>query len=249
MRSTCKILAHRGASADRPENTLEAFRLAMRHCADGFELDVHLTQDGHVVVAHDEALERVSNGNGLIADHKLEDLKKLTFSKQYPSQPSCEIPTLAEVYALVADTKYTINVELKNTMLPYLELPQKLIDLELEYAMTGRVIYSSFNHYPLRTIQQLAAKAEREAQIGLLYESNLLDPWLYAKNVGASAIHPHYKILKAYPEIVESCREHGIKVNTWTVDELADMEFLFKLNVDAIITGKPNVAYFLRDDE
>ena len=230
-----KILAHRGASHDMPENTMEAFCLAVEQGVDGFELDVHLTRDGHVVVTHDETLERVSNGKGNVCDHDLVDLKHLTFSKLHSELPACTLPTLAEVYALVADTGHYINVELKTTKHFYPELPVKLLRLEQEYAMAGRVIYSSFNHYSLRAIKQLNPQAET----GILYVENLVDPWVYAKYLAAQAIHPHFQIIKAHPEIVEFCHANKIKVNVWTVDEPSDIDFMLKLGVDSIITNKP----------
>ena len=67
------VWAHRGASAYAPENTLEAFQLAVSQKADGVELDVQLTKDGELVVAHDETIDRVSNGSGRIVDHTLEE--------------------------------------------------------------------------------------------------------------------------------------------------------------------------------
>ena len=70
------IQAHRGASADAPENTMEAFRLAVDIAADGIELDVHLTKDGEVVVIHDDTIDRTSNGTGKVSDMTLEELRR-----------------------------------------------------------------------------------------------------------------------------------------------------------------------------
>ena len=76
-----QVWAHRGASAYAPENTLEAFRLAAEMGADGVELDVQLSRDGELVVAHDETIDRVSNGTGYIKDYTLAQLKKLSFNR------------------------------------------------------------------------------------------------------------------------------------------------------------------------
>lgn len=238
-----RIQAHRGASAYRPENTLEAFSLAIEQKADGLELDVHLTKDGHVVVAHDARLERVSNGAGLINSHTLDELKSLNFNKLFPEQPVCRIPTLAEVYSLVKDTTITVNVELKTTELLYPELPEKLVRLEREYSMEERVIYSSFNHYSLLAIKGI----NPTAKIGLLYELGMVDPWVYAKYVAASAIHPHYFVISALPETVCKCHENGIMVNVWTVDDPKALGLMFKSGVDAVITNKPDLAIACRD--
>jgi len=237
-----KILAHRGASAYRPENTMEAFHLAVEQGADGFELDVHLSKDGHVVVTHDFTLDRLSNGHGHVCDYDLADLKKLNFNKNIPGCVACQIPTLAEVFALVAETSLVVNVELKTTEALYPQMPAKLLQLEQEYGMTGRVTYSSFNHYSLLAIKQLSP----EAKIELLYDLGLVDPWVYAKYVSAAAVNPHYLIVKALPDTVARGHENGIKVNVWTVDSPEDIALMLKLGVDTIITNKPDVALQVR---
>jgi len=232
-----KILAHRGASAYLPENTIEAFKLAIEQGADGFELDVHLTKDGEVVVAHDLGLERVSNGTGRICDHTLAELKALDFSKGFDCE-KCIIPTLAEVYELVADTNLLVNVELKTIEELYPAMPEKLIRLEQKHSMSGRVLYSSFNHYSLMALRQF----DKAANIGLLYELGMVDPWVYAKYLAADAIHPHYYVTMALPETIARCHEQGIKVNVWTVDDPRAIGFLMSHKVDGIITNKPDLA-------
>jgi len=238
-----KIQAHRGASAYRPENTLEAFSLAVEQKADGIELDVHLSKDGYIVVAHDERLERVSNGDGLIKDHTLDELKALNFNKLFPDQPICRIPTLAEVYGLVKDASVTVNVELKTTVHLYPELPEKLMSLERKYNMKERVMYSSFNHYSLLDLRRI----DPEAKIGLLYDVGIVHPWVYAKYIRADAIHPHYFVIMTLPDTVERCHENGIMVNVWTVDDPKTLGHMFKCGVDGVITDKPDAAVACRD--
>ena len=109
-----KIWAHRGASGYAPENTLEAFKLAAEMGADGVELDVQLTKDGEVVVVHDERIDRVSDGSGLVAEYTLEELRQFNFNKMHPEFAEiCRIPTLREVLECLKDTGLTVNVELK----------------------------------------------------------------------------------------------------------------------------------------
>ena len=232
------ILAHRGASAYRPENTLEAFELALMQDADGFELDAQLTKDGYVVVAHDERLERVSNGVGYINDHTLEELKTLDFGKGFPGRQKCRIPTLGEVYSLIKGTGATVNVELKTTEFMYPELPEKLLGLEREFSMQGRVIYSSFNHYSLLALRQI----DKQVKIGLLYDMGLVDPWVYASHLSADAIHPHYKIVALLPGTVARCHEAGLMVNVWVVNDPKMIGFMLECGVDALMTDAPDVA-------
>jgi glycerophosphoryl diester phosphodiesterase len=211
--------------------------------ADGIELDVHLSKDGEIVVAHDASLERVSNGKGYINDHTLEELKSLEINDLPSAIPPYRIPTLSEVFSLVKPSALTINIELKTTERLYPELPRKLLALADEYAMGERVIYSSFNHYSLKEIKAL----DPSARIGLLYDLGMVDPWAYASYVGADAIHPHYFVIAALPETVALCHEHGVKVNVWTVDEPDAIKLMLKCAVDGIITNKPDIAVACRD--
>jgi glycerophosphoryl diester phosphodiesterase len=227
---------------------MEAFSLAIEQGADGFELDVHLTKDGEIVVAHDERLERVSDGTGYINDHTLEELKSLNVAKLFAGSAQeaqvCRIPALAEVFSLVKPTALALNIEMKTNERLYLELPGKLDALTKEYAMEDRVIYSSFNHYLLQMIKRIDA----QAKIGLLYDLGMIDPWVYAKYTGADAIHPHYRIIAALPETVVRCHENGVKVNVWTADDPQVIKLMLKCGVDGLITNKPDVAAACRGE-
>jgi glycerophosphoryl diester phosphodiesterase len=223
--------------AYEPENTLPSFALAVEQGADGIELDVQLTLDGEVVVAHDETLERVSDGSGWLKNHTLDELKRLNFGVRFGK--TVRIPTLAEVYALVKDTRTFVNVELKTTEFVYHGLAEKLLALEREYNMHGRVLYSSFNHYSLKDFPETT-------QTGLLYDNVLIDPWLYARRVNAAAIHPYYKALVNAPGTVACCHGHGIRVHTWTANDPDVIKFLYSEGVDAVITNTPDVAVKLR---
>jgi glycerophosphoryl diester phosphodiesterase len=239
------IQAHRGASVFHSENTLEAFSLAIEQGADGIELDVHLSKDGEIVVAHDARLERVSNGKGFINDHTLEELKSLNFNNSYFSGQTYRIPLLSEVFSLLKPSNLTVNIELKTTERLYPDLPEKLLALAGEYAMNERIIYSSFNHYSLKQIKTLNSGAK----IGLLYELGMVDPWVYAKYLGADAIHPHYYVIAALPETVERCHEHGVMVNVWTVDDSQAIKLMLKYGVDGIITNRPDIAAACRNGQ
>ena len=107
------VLAHRGASGHAPENTLEAFRVAMEMGAEGFELDVHVSRDGELVVIHDETVDRTTDGTGYVKDLTLRELKALDASNGMAAYRGARIPTLGEVYDLIRDTKHIVNVEIK----------------------------------------------------------------------------------------------------------------------------------------
>ena len=108
------IWAHRGASAYAPENSMEAFKMAHEIGADGIELDVHLTKDGHLVVAHDETIDRCSNGSGLIIDKTLSELLSFDFSNNKENFSDIRIPTLEQVLDFIKQTNMVLNIEIKN---------------------------------------------------------------------------------------------------------------------------------------
>ena len=108
-----RILGHRGASRDAPENTLAAFELALAQGADGVELDARLCGSGEVVVFHDQRLERLTGATGKVADTPWSALKALEVRAGPPGSAPGRIPLLAEVLAGLPRTAL-INVELKS---------------------------------------------------------------------------------------------------------------------------------------
>ncbi len=233
-----KIWAHRGASAYAPENTIPAFKMALEMGVDGIELDVHESSDGKLMVIHDETLDRTSNGKGRVVDMTCQELKKLDFSNGNEKFKNARIPMLREVYGLVKNTNITINVEVKSDIVIYYGIWNKLIELEREMGMQGRIVYSSFNHYVLMKLREV----DPSCKIGLLYSNGLVDPWVYANHLKAEAIHPHYLVALKAEGLISGCRKAGIDVNAWTVNDKDAMRELIDANINAIITNYPDVA-------
>ncbi|MEG1547937.1 MAG: glycerophosphodiester phosphodiesterase [Clostridia bacterium] len=233
-----KVWAHRGASAYAPENTIPAFRMAVEMGADGIELDVHESADGKLMVIHDETVDRTSNGSGRVVDMTCQQLKQLDFSNGFEDYTGARIPTLREVYGLLRSTDVTVNVEIKCDVVIYYGIWDKLIELEREMGMEGRILYSSFNHYVLMELR----KSAPQSKIGLLYSCGLVDPWVYANYLQADAIHPHYFAALQAPDLIDGCREHGVDINTWTVNDSESIKKLAAANINAIITNMPDMA-------
>ena len=234
------IFGHRGASGYAPENTLEAFRLAMEMGADGFELDVHMSKDGELVVIHDETVDRTTDGTGWVKDLTLAELKKLDASNGMAPYKGARIPTLGEVYDLIRDTNHMVNVEIKTDSVFYPGLAEKCLALEAEKGMAGRIIYSSFNHYTMRELKALAP----QAKTALLYEAIIPEPWDYARSLGADYLHPIQSNV-FWPGLAERCLEEGIGLNFWTVNTRETMAECLKYGV-GIITNYPDIALRLR---
>ncbi|MDO5521742.1 MAG: glycerophosphodiester phosphodiesterase [bacterium] len=236
-----KIFAHRGASGYAPENTLEAFKLAMEQNADGIELDVQLTKDGEVVVIHDETIDRVSDHKGSVKDYTVEELKTFSFDNHMEAYKGAKIPTLREVFELVRGKDIVINIELKTGIYWYQGLEEKTVALVKEYGMQDRVIYSSFNHYSVQMVRSLDERAE----VAYLYSDVILNVEDYAKKTGVAGLHPALYHLKM-KDFMKQYKESGLKVRVWTVNEKEDVEELIRNKIDAVITNYPDVAINIR---
>lgn len=235
------VYAHRGASGYAPENTLEAFKLAMDMGADGFELDVHLSRDGELIVMHDEKVDRTTNGTGRIMDMTLEELKQLDASYGMEQYKGAKIPTLREVFALIQGTDTLINCELKTDNIRYEGIEEKCLQLAEEMGVKKQLLYSSFNHYSLMKIKAL----DPEVPTGALYSHAIYQPWEYVKPLGIENIHPHLANLYI-PGLIEGCLKAGVGINPWTVNEEPIMELCIRHGI-GIITNFPDKALALRD--
>ncbi|HHT69433.1 MAG TPA: glycerophosphodiester phosphodiesterase [Firmicutes bacterium] len=227
------VMAHRGYSSKAPENTMPAFELALEAGSGGIELDVHLTKDGEVVVIHDNKVDRTTNGEGPVGSFTMAELRELDAGSWFSSEfKGTRIPTLREVLELIKDHNVLLNVETKAS-LGFEQLNDRVAPLLDEYGMWERTIISSFNHYALVHMKAIRP----QARTGILYNCGLVDPWVYAKSIGASALHPHH--MTAIPELVQAAQQNGMMVNVWTVDEADDIERVKLAKVDSIITNVP----------
>ena len=232
------VFAHRGASGTAPENTLEAFQLAASQGADGVELDVHLCRSGELVVAHDETVDRVSDGTGPIRDLSLKELKALRFNKTHPEYADARLPTLEEVFDLLLPTGLEINIELKNSWIDYPDLEKRVIDLAAKSFRLDRVWFSSFNHLSMVRVKEI----DPSLRCGLLYEATMVRPWAYAVALGMDALHPHFSAVLTPGGICPPAHRAGIRVHPWTVNTEEDLRRVLAEGVDIVITNYPDRA-------
>lgn len=235
------IFGHRGASGYAPENTLEAFRLAMDMGADGFELDVHMSRDGELVVIHDESVDRTTDGHGFVRDLTLAQLKALDASNHMDAYRGAKIPTLAEVYDLIRDTHHIVNVEIKTDECFYPGMEEACLALAKEKGVEDRILYSSFNHHTLLKMRQL----KPDVKLGMLFGDIMLRPWEYAKQLDVEYLHP-MKMNIYVPGFVEGTLGAGYGINMWTIDDEPTMLECLKCGA-GIITNLPDVAVALRE--
>lgn len=232
------VIAHRGASAAAPPNTLAAFEKAAELGADGVEFDVHLSADGVPVVIHDSTVDATTDGSGRVADLSLDALKQLDAGSHFsPAFAGERIPTLEEILEAVGQ-RLLLNVELKSTSLRENGLERAVTAQVERHGLSDGVLFSSFNPFALRRAKRIAP----HIRAGLLYAPNLPLPlrraWL-APLFPHEARHPEHTMVDA--RFMAWARRRGYQVNTWTVDEPAEMQRLINLGVNAIITNVPDV--------
>jgi glycerophosphoryl diester phosphodiesterase len=232
-------IAHRGASAYAPGNTLAAFRLALEMGADGFELDVMLSADGHLVVIHDDMVDRTTDGSGPVRQKTLAELKALDAGARFDVRFAGErIPTLQEVFDLVAGNRAFVNVELKADSLRGNGLEEKLVALIRCYDLGERLLISSFNPFALWRMRWLAP----DMSLALLYAENmpvhLRNRW-FAFLSHPDALSPSFRM--ATQQHLRWVKSKGYRLYVWTVDEEPEMRRLTALGVDGMITNKPDL--------
>jgi glycerophosphoryl diester phosphodiesterase len=229
-----KLLAHRGVSTLAPENTISAFKMALELNLAGIELDVQLSKDGHLVVCHDENVERTTDSKGFIKDLTLHEIIKLDAGSWFDRKFAGEkIPTLEEVLELIGGRNVVLNIELKSGIVLYEGLEKKLLDVLGKYNFLERTIFSSFNHYCLLKLKELNSKV----RIGILYYAGLVDPWEYGKKLGAYSLHPFFPSVTE--TMVQNCLKENLKVIPFTVNDKNMAKKLVDWGVEYIITDVP----------
>jgi glycerophosphoryl diester phosphodiesterase len=238
------IIAHRGASAYAPENTLAAFRLAGEMGADAIELDAKLTADGQIVVHHDGMLDRTTTGSGRLSEHTLAQIRQLDAGRKYDVRFSGErVPTLEEVLAEIGQ-QLLINVELKDYERPRDDLPQAAAALVRSMGLQARVLFSSFNPLALRRARRQAP--EIPTALLVTASDSRAKRALYRMISSPWACHPEERMVDA--KLIDDEHRRGRRVNVWTVNNAARIAALFAGGVDGVITAMPDLAYGLRNE-
>jgi glycerophosphoryl diester phosphodiesterase len=233
-RSGALVLGHRGASAEAPENTLAAFRLALAQGADGFELDAWRCRSGEVVVGHDERTARVAGVDLRVPEASLEELRALDVGAWKGEAFRGErMPLLEEV--LEAFPAAVVNVELKSRG-GDLRLASAAARVVARAGAGGRVLVSSFD-WSLLVAFRIAAPA---VPVGLLFDGD--HAWRLRlagaiRLMGPSAVHPERRLLT--PARARAWGERGLAVNVWTVDDPGEARGLAALGAAGIITNVP----------
>ncbi len=239
------IIAHRGASAYAPENTIAAFKLAVKMGADAIELDVHQTKDGRLVVIHDETIDRTTNGNGSVSDFTLDELRKLDAGSWFdPNFEGEKIPTLEEAIEAVPDT-IIIIIELKTGSHQSPGIEENVIKIIRQNKTANRVILKSFNQEVLQRLRESAPEiplcyvyAFRIPFLGMIIDKGISFGSIF--NVDVEYLQPHRLLLTKF--FVKKARLRGFKIISWGVNSPQQIMKAINLGVDGIETDYPNRA-------
>lgn len=244
------VVAHRGASAARPEHTLAAYELALSEGADGVECDVRLTRDGHLVCVHDRRLERTSTGVGAVSTMTLAELRKLEYGAWHASWRSdgthgdTGLLTLEALVALVLDWRRPVKmfIETKHPVRYGALVENKVLALLHRFGIAtpasadrSRAVVMSFSASAVWRIRRAAP---------LLPTVLLGRTARYLASgaptaVGATAVGPSLAALREHPQLVDRAAAQGRALYCWNVDHFEDIEFCRELGVAWIATHHP----------
>lgn len=230
------IYGHRGAKGEAPENTLTSFRRCLERGVRRCELDLHLSQDGELMVIHDPTLKRTTGCRGKVSEHDAQELMTYDARLGGPGwvQP-CPIPRLAELFEKCdfehwqLEAKSTSRVRAERMVLAIRELAER-------YELLRKITVTSSSRTVLRALEQLTPDLSR----GLVAEYAWLDPLKVAKNYGCDLLALNWTLCT--PERLLKAQQQGLHVSVWTVNEPALMRRLADFGVDSLITDFPGLA-------
>ncbi|ASK33708.1 glycerophosphodiester phosphodiesterase [Alcanivorax sp. N3-2A] len=235
------IVGHRGARGEAPENTLAGFQVARDAGVGEVELDVRLSRDGHLIVVHDKNVTRTTGERGRAQDYTLYQLGGLDARHNTPGWHSpLSIPSLREVIT-ACGPEMRFQFEVKGAGAPLLHrIAQQLVALIAEQGLQSRVVVTSSHTGFLRMVGAMAPHLER----GYISEHRYQQPTRRAKALGCRWLMPKYTLVN--DALMRRARRRGLKVSTWTVNDLQEAERLAALGVDGIITDLPTrfMAHF-----
>jgi glycerophosphoryl diester phosphodiesterase len=232
-------IAHRGASGYAPENTMAAFRKAVEMKADYIELDVQVTKDGHLVVIHDNTVDRTTDGTGKVGALTLQEIRKLDagrfFRPEFTGEP---IPTFDEVLDEFRGT-IGILIELKSPEL-YPGVERMVADALRKHGMdkprNAKVIVQSFHFDSLKRFHKLLP----DIPIGVLTSeaSHLTDAMLDEFATYANYVNPSCNLVTE--DLADRIHDRGMQIFVWTVRKREEVKPLLNAGVDGIITDYPD---------
>jgi glycerophosphoryl diester phosphodiesterase len=214
-------IGHRGARAYSPENTLASFKKALEIGVDAVELDVRKTKDNQIVVIHDADVKRTTNGEGLVSELTLKEIKNLSADGE-------KIPTLEETLDFL-DKKVTVFIELKEV-----GIEEQVLSLVCAKGLERNVVIVSFLEDALKNVREL----NKDIETGLIYTKHK-NPLKAALELKANYLLALYRFM--HTANVQKAHENGLKVVVWTINTPEEVEEYAKKGVDGIASDKPDI--------
>lgn len=241
-----RVMAHRGASAEYPENTMPAFRAAVEAGVDYIELDIHCTRDGEVVVVHDDRLSRIASDNRLVGEMTMAELEAIdaafNFSRDGAGWPfrgqGIRVPRLAEVLQSWSGLRFVIEFKPSDPA-----IADAALEVVRQTRMGRQVLFASEHLPPIARARELAPQIPTNlaaTEILAFMQALASGAASYVETGDALQIPPEHSGLKlATPEVVAAAHRNGLEVHVWTINEQTEMEEMLSLGVDGIITDYP----------
>lgn len=235
-----RVIAHRGASAYAPENTLAAFELAARQGADMIELDVQRSADGVLVIFHDDTTKRWDGRTRLASECTLAELLALDIG-------GAKVATLAETCVFAREHSMRMNVELKGA-----GFGAEVAHMLRAERVEELVLISSFVETALMEFAAASPALPRAYLMGTDTYNPIVrarEAWPFGalERTGSAAWHPAYE-LPMLTTLIPRVRKAGFQVNVWTVDDVGWMRKLVALDAEGIITNTPDVLRKVIDE-
>jgi glycerophosphoryl diester phosphodiesterase len=215
-------IGHRGARAYAPENTITSFKKAIEIGVDAIEIDVRKTKDNYIVVIHDEDVKRTTNGEGLVNELTLKEIKS------FSAEGSEKIPTLEEALDFL-DKKVKVFIELKET-----GIEKQVLAIVREKSLEKNVVVISFLEDVLKKVREL----DKDIETGLIYAKHK-NPLKAALDLKANYLIALYRFM--HSANVEKAHENGLKVIVWTINNSEEVEEYAKKGVDGITSDRPDI--------
>ena len=241
-------IAHQGASGLYPSNTFAAFDGALAAGADIIEIDVTHTLDGVIVISHDLSVDKCTDGHGLIPEMTLAEVKRLDagirFGTQFAGQ---RIPTLEEMLAWMEGKPIRLCIEVKgNTIGRYLQAGRHTVEMLRQRRLLHAVTLTSFSP---QCIQALKAFEPRLSWGYDPDERRSYTPWEVCEEaLACSANFLLYDHRRLSADVVAEAHQHGFALWAWTADAPQDLKRLISINVDAIMTNRPDVLHAIEEE-
>ncbi len=238
-----KIISHRGANREAPQNTLPAFKRSFEIGVDGIETDVHLTADGVPVICHNYTIDKTSNGRGAIREMNFDVFKQFDFGSYFNYDfEGTKAPSLDELLSLCENQDMsTLNIEIKPSLEHDVSVVRKTIDMVKEHGLFDKLLISSFSSHMLVE----AKKVDRACPTAYLYSADKKETYRmmfraadFARELGCCALHP--QLIYVNQKYIDDAHAKGIKVNVWTVNKEKDIIRLAQMGVDGLITDVPD---------